>query len=92
MADMRKRIGSSVIFTIVRGRVLDTDKEAVAEFLGSEASEKELSRLCSTAPHEVRAFLGRIEPKGRNFWLYKGPSPHGGGAEEYVLAEVAFSS
>ena len=98
---MRKRIGSSVIFTIVRGRVLDNDKEAVAEFLGSEANEQEFSRLGYTAfhtvltlspPNPLLAFLRRITPEGSNFELYKGPSVHDGGGEECVLAEVVYSS
>lgn len=85
---MSLRIIRSVIFTIHDGEVLRNDKRAVANFLGSDEHEKKFSRLGYAAESEVLPFIRSITPEGQLIKLYKGPSGHGGGCEECVLAEV----
>ena len=85
-----QRIVRSVLFTIHEGMVLNDDKEAVAEFLGSPEHEEEFSHLgySSSNKDDVLCFIRRISPKGQLIQLYKGPSGYGGGCEECVLAQV----
>lgn len=85
---MARQILRAVVFTIHDGVVLDGDKKAVADFLGSPTHEEKFSRLGYAAEREVLPFLRSITPDGQFIKFYKGRSVLGGGYEECVLAQV----
>jgi hypothetical protein len=82
----RAKVGRHVVFTVHEGRVLNPDKQAVADFLGSSQYEEEFSTIGGDY-RKLILYLRRIAPN-RGINLYRGISPYGGGCEEWILAEL----